>query len=94
MHIFGLIDSVYKGDKTTVTVVGQGKSGLFKGLAEDAVLGTLFILKLAAYTYPLVVINIVFLLYAVQHQVFIAALDLTKSYIFHLISLKYSNIHR
>ena len=71
VHVLGFGAGVHKGDDAPVPVVRQGKAGLLPGFPEDALLRALPVLKLAAYTNPLVVVHIVFLLDPVEHQVLV-----------------------
>ena len=78
MHIFRGRLVGDKGHQSPVAVVRQRQPRLLPGLPQDAVLGALPRLELAAHADPLVMIDVVFLLHPVEHQVFLAPLQIAK----------------
>ena len=74
VHLFGGPDVVHKGDNTAIAPLSDLKARLFADFAPHAVLGALPFLELAAHANPFVVVLVVHLLGAVQHEVLAAAL--------------------
>ena len=83
MHVLGLPDVGNKGHNATVFVVRQGQTGFLLGLAHDAVLRTLFVLKFAADAEPFVMALVIFLFRAVQHQIIVIFLNINQRCIAH-----------
>ena len=77
VHVFVVIDVMHEGDDAAVAPFRHGETGLFPHLAQHAVLGALPFLELAAHAQPFVVVEVVFLLGAVQHEILAAALQIT-----------------
>ena len=71
---------VYKrqGQQSPGTVARQGKAGLFPHLPHKAVLRAFKPLKFAAHAHPFVVVVVVLLFDAVQHQVGVLPLQIAK----------------
>src|SRR5699024_2624913 len=88
VHILGGQAVGDKGDDPPVAVVRQGEAGLLAGLPEEAVLRALLVLELPADADPLVLIQVVFLLDPVEHQVFVTPADITERCIDHGYSSK------
>lgn len=74
VHVFVLINVVYEGDDAAVAPSGDGEARFFPHLAQHAVLGAFAVLELAAHAEPFVVVEVVLLLGAMQHEVLAAAL--------------------
>ena len=87
MHVLIVVDVVYESDDAAVAPFRDSEARLFPHLAQHAVLGTLSFLELAAHAEPFVVVEIVFLLGAVQHEVLAAAFKITKGCLFHIVVL-------
>ena len=84
VHVLALPSVGHEGDHTTVAVVRQGQARLLQRLAADALLGAFALLALAAHADPLVAVQIVLLLDAVEHQVFpLRVLNIAKCGVFH-----------
>ena len=77
VHVFVVIDVMHEGDDAAIAPFRHGETGLFPHLAQHAVLGALPFLELAAHAQPFVVVKVVFLLGAVQHEILAAALKIT-----------------
>ena len=77
VHMFVGIDVMHKGDDAAVAPLRDGEARLFPHLAQHTVFGALPFFELAAHAEPLVVVEIVFLLGAMQHKVLAAALQIT-----------------
>lgn len=77
VHVFIVIDVMHEGDDATVAPFRHGETSLFPHLAQHAVLRALPFLELAAHAQPFVVVEVVFLLGAVQHEILVAALQIT-----------------
>ena len=77
VHVLIVIDVMHKGDDATVTPFRDGEARLFPHLTQHAVFGAFAFLKLAAHAKPFVVVEVVFFLGAVQHEVLAAALQIT-----------------
>ena len=77
VHVLVFIDVVYDGDDDAVAPFRHGEACLLPHLAQHTVFGAFAVLELAAYTEPFVVVEVVFLLGAVQHEVLAAALQVT-----------------
>ena len=77
VHVFVVIDVMHEGDDAAVAPFRDGKARLLPHLAQHAVLWALPFLELAAYAEPFVVVEVVFLLGAVQHEILAAALQIT-----------------
>ena len=87
MHILGGRFIGYKGHQTTESIFGQGQAGFLPHLPQQAVLRALPLLKLAAYTNPLIMVHIVLLFYPVQHQPAAVFFDVTQCRKDHTLSL-------
>ena len=74
---------MHKCDDAAVTPFRDGEARLFPHLTQHAVLGALPFFELAAHAEPFVVVEVVFLLGAMQHEVLAAALQITKCRLFH-----------
>ena len=83
MHILRGVQGVHEGDESPVPVVGQSQARLFQRLPQYAVLRTLLILELAAHADPLVVVQVIFLLDPVEHQIAVAPLQITEGRVDH-----------
>ena len=69
MHILRVPAVGHKGHHRPEAVVGKGQARLLPDFTEETFLGAFPLLKFAAYPDPLVVVDVVFLLYPVEHQV-------------------------
>ncbi len=65
-------------DKPPVAPVGDGEARLLPDLPAHAVLGALARFELAADAQPLVLVDIVFLLGAVEHQILLALFQIAE----------------
>jgi len=74
VHMFVVVDVMHEGDDATVAPFRDGESCLFPHLAQHAVFRALPFLELAAHAEPFVVVEVVFFLGAVQHEVLATAL--------------------
>ena len=74
VHLFSRPDVVYKGDNAAIAPLGHGKARFLIDFTPHAIFGALPFLELAANANPFVVVLIVHLLSAVQHEVLAAAL--------------------
>ena len=77
MHMLVVVDVVHEGDDAAVAPFRDGESRLLPYLAQHAVLGALPFLELAAHTEPFVVVEVVFLLGTVQHEILRATFKIT-----------------
>ena len=64
------------------------KARFLQRLAAHALVGTFPWLELAAYTYPLVLVAVIFLAHTVEHKVLVAPLDVAEGGHLHLPHLK------
>ena len=83
VHLFGGPDIVDESNDATIAPRGNGKARFLKDFAPHAVLGAFPFLELAAHANPFVVVLVVLLLGAVQHEVLAAALKVTLGGLFH-----------
>ncbi len=94
VHLLGGPDVVDEGDDATIPPRGDGKARFFKDFAPHAVLGAFAFLELAAHANPFVVVLVVLLLGAVQHEVLAAALQVTLGGLFHTTKIHIFQILR
>ena len=87
MHVFAFPDVGDEGDNAAVAPLRDGIARFFPHLAQHAVLGALPFFELAAHPEPFVVVEVVFFLGAVQHEVLAAALKVTLGGLFHCSSI-------
>ena len=78
MHILRLVAIGDKGHETAVAPARERQTGLLPRFAQGAVLGRLAVLKFAAHADPFVVVEVILLFRAVQHQIFVAALEIDE----------------
>ena len=83
VHLLGGPDVVDEGDDTAIAPRRDGEARFFPHFAPHAVFGTLPFLELAAHANPFVVVLVVLLLGAVEHEVLAAALKVTLCGLFH-----------
>ena len=83
VHLFCWPYIMNKGNDAAITPLSDGEARFLKDFAPHAVLGALPFLELAAHANPFVVVFVVFLLGAVQHEVLAAALKVTLCGLFH-----------
>jgi hypothetical protein len=83
VHLLGRPDIVDESNDATIAPRGNGKACFLIDFAPHAVLGALPFLELASHANPFVVVLIVLLLGAVQHEVLVAALKVTLGGLFH-----------
>ena len=83
VHMFGFPDVGDEGDDAAVAPFRDGIACFFPHLAQHAVLRALPFLELATHTKPFVVVEVVFLFGAVQHEVLVAAFQIAKRCLFH-----------
>ena len=76
VHMLVGIDVMDEGDDAAVAPFRHGEAGLLPHLSQHTVLGALPFLELAAHAEPFVVVDVVLLLGAVQHEVLVAALQI------------------
>ena len=80
VHEFRLVHPVAdEGDDASVLGADERKSRFFKRFAVDAVFGRFPFFELAPDAYPLVLVDVIFFLDAVEQQVFIILLDIAES---------------
>ena len=77
VHVLVVVNVVHEGDDAAVAPFRDGEARLLPHLAQHAVLGALPFLELAAHAEPFVVVEVVFLLGAVQHEILAAAFKIT-----------------
>ena len=84
VHEFGLIHAVAdERDDSAVLGAYQRESRFFECFAVDAVFGRFPFLELAANAYPLVLVDVVLFLDAVEEQVLVALFDVAESRVYH-----------
>ena len=88
VHVLGRPDVRDERDKAAVAELCQRQAGLFKHLAAHAVLRTFLILKFSADADPFVMIFVVRLLDAVEHQVLPVLLQIAKRGLFQAFDLR------
>ena len=77
VHMLVGIDVVNEGDDAAVAPLRHGEAGLLPHLAQHTVLWALPFLELAAHAEPFVVVEVVFLLGTVQHEILRATFKIT-----------------
>ena len=70
--------------ETPAFVVGQRQTGLLFGLPQDTFVRTFLSLEFSSDANPLIFIDVIFLLYPVQHQNIISPGDIAKGGVIHL----------
>ena len=83
MHVLRLALGIYKGDYSAAAPRGKRKPRFLPCLAQQALVRAFVGLEFSADADPFIVIYVVFLLHAVQHEIFAAAAYVTKSCIEH-----------
>jgi len=83
VHMLVVVDVMHKGDDATIAPFRDGEARFLPHLAQHTVFGALPFLKLAAHAEPFVVVEVVFLLGAMQHEVLRAAFKITQCRLFH-----------
>ena len=78
MHVLRDLAVGDEGDQAPVGVVREGEARLLPDLADEALFGAFLVLKLAADADPLVLVDVVFFLDAVEHEVLPLALDVAE----------------
>ena len=78
MHVFCFPDIGDEGDDAAVAPLGDGIACFFEHFAQHAVLGALPFFELTADTEPFVVVQVVFLFGAVEHEVLVAAFQVAE----------------
>ena len=83
MHLLTLIGVGGKGDNGAIARRGKHKPRFLKDLADRAVVGAFALLKVTANAEPFALIDIVFLFYAVKHQILPVFFQVTKRCVLH-----------
>ena len=83
MHIFRFPFVRNKGNYSAVARRIKRKTCFLKHLAAVAFLRTFHVLEFAAYAYPLVAVEVVFLFDAVKHQIAAVFFNMAKSCVSH-----------
>lgn len=83
VHVFPLPLVGQKRHHAAAAPVGQRQAGLLLRLAQEALVRRLVTLELAADADPFVVVEVVFLLHAVQHEILLPALDIAECGVAH-----------
>ena len=86
MHVFRPPLVGDKGDDSAVAPGIQRETGLFPGLPQEAVLRALPFLELAPDSDPLVMIEVVLFLHAMEHQIRAVPFDIAEGGISHVES--------
>ena len=86
VHVFRLPSVGHERDNAAVAPVCQRQAGLLTHLAQQALLRAFVRLKLAAHADPFVVVEVVFLLDAVQHQVAAVPLNVAERGVEHALA--------
>jgi len=87
VHILGRVDVGDEGHKPAVAVLRERQPRFLQHLAADAVLRAFPVLKFSADADPFVVIFVVLLFYAVEHQILSIALKIAERRLLHAPSL-------
>ena len=77
VHVLIVVNVVHEGDDAAVTPFRDGEARLLPHFTQHAVLGAFPFLEFTAHAKPFVVVEVVFLLGTVQHEVLAAALQIT-----------------
>ena len=83
VHILVFPDVGDESDDAAVAPLGDGEACFFAHFAEHAILGALPFFEVAANTKPFVVVQVIGFFGTVQHQVLVAAFQVTKRCFFH-----------
>jgi len=94
VHLLGGPDIMHKSDDAAIAPLGHGEARFLKDFTPHAIFGALPFLELAAHANPFVVVLIVFLLGAVQHEVLTAALKITLGGLFYSSKIQLFQILR
>ena len=87
VHVFGRVDVGDEGHEPAVAELRERQSRLLKHLAAHAVLRAFLIFEFSAYADPFVVVFIVLLFDAVEHQILPVPLQIAERGLLHAASL-------